>query len=91
MSRASRGTLLFGRSLREIRRKRGLTQATIAERVGSSQSHISSIEWGRRVPNLVMLIRLAVALDCRMTDLMRAFDATNLRSMLRVDATPEML
>lgn len=82
MSRASRGTELFGRRLRELRRKRDLTQEIVADRVGCSQSHLSTIEWGERVPNLLMIIRLALALECKVTDLTRFFDRADLRSML---------
>ena len=79
MSRATRGTELFGRRLRELRLTRDLTQEIVADRVGCSQSHLSTIEWGERVPNLLMIIRLALALECKVTDLTRRFD---LRSML---------
>jgi transcriptional regulator with XRE-family HTH domain len=82
MSRPSRGTELFGQRLRELRRKRGLTQGVVADRVGCSQSHLSTIEWGERVPNLLMIIRLALALECRVTELMGSFDRADLRSML---------
>lgn len=82
MSRVSRGTELFGQRLRELRRKRDLTQEIVADRVGCSQSHLSTIEWGERVPNLVMIIRLALALECKVTDLTRLFDRTDLQSML---------
>lgn len=82
MSRASRGTELFGRRLRDLRRKRDLTQQTVAIRVGCSQSHLSTIEWGERVPNLLMIIRLALALECKVSDLTRVFDRTDLRAML---------
>ena len=82
MSRATRGTELFGRRLRKLRLKRDLTQEIVADRVGCSQSHLSTIEWGERVPNLLMIIRLALALECKVTDLTRHFDRTDLRSML---------
>lgn len=82
MSRASRATELLGRRLRELRRKRDLTQEIVADRVGCSQSHLSTIEWGERVPNLLMLIRLALALECKVTDLTRVFDRADLRSLL---------
>jgi transcriptional regulator with XRE-family HTH domain len=82
MSRASRGTELFGHRLRELRRKRDLTQEIVADRVGCSQSHLSTIEWGERVPNLLMILRLALALECKVADLTCFFDRADLRSML---------
>ena len=90
MTHASRGTELFGRRVRELRRKRKLTQATVAERIACSQSHLSTIEWGERVPNLLLMIRLALALDCKVSDLTRVFDRADLRSMLPADEPPKM-
>ena len=90
MSRASRGSELFGRRLRELRLRRDLTQEILADRVGCSQSHLSTIEWGERVPNLLMIIRLALALECKVTDLTRVFDRADLHAMLPIDAPTTM-
>jgi transcriptional regulator with XRE-family HTH domain len=89
MTRASRSTELFGQRVRELRRKRKLTQATLADRIACSQSHLSTIEWGERVPNLLLMIRLALALDCKVSDLTRVFDRADLRSMLPANERPQ--
>lgn len=89
MRHASRATELFGRRLRDVRRKRDLTQEIVADRVGCSQGHLSAIEWGERVPNLLMIIRLALALECKLTDLTRVFDRADLRSMLPANERPK--
>lgn len=73
---------LFGERMREVRQKRRLTQVELSERSGIAQTRISELESGTRMPNLVTILRLAVALDCKVMDLVGAFDKTDLRSML---------
>ena len=73
---------LFGRRLREVRLQRGVTQQWLSETAGMSEAYISNLERGFKVPSLTTIIRLAVALDCKVMDLVGAFDKTNLRAML---------
>jgi transcriptional regulator with XRE-family HTH domain len=73
---------LFGANLREVRLKRGLSQQGLAERVGIPQTHVSAMEVGIKFPNLLTVLRLAVALECKVTDLVRIFDKTDLPSIL---------
>ena len=73
---------LFGDRVRELRQERGLTQVDLSERLGLPQSRISEIESGTRAPNLVTILRLAVALECKVTDLVRVFDKANLAAIL---------
>ena len=73
---------LFGAHLREERLKRGLSQQALAERVGIPQTHVSAMEVGIKFPNLLTVLRLAVALECKVTDLVRVFDKTDLPSIL---------
>lgn len=65
---------VFGERLREVRLARGLTQLQLAERCGTSIAAISHIERGTKVPTLTTLVRLADALDCRVTRLVEVFD-----------------
>jgi transcriptional regulator with XRE-family HTH domain len=65
---------IFGARLRELRIARDLTQAQLAERARSNKPFISNLERGRTTPTLGMLIRLADALGCRVTDLVKVFD-----------------
>jgi ribosome-binding protein aMBF1 (putative translation factor) len=60
--RARRGFML-GEQMRELRSARGLTQAQLAERMGTTQSVIARLEAGQRVPSLVTLERVATALE----------------------------
>ena len=54
----------------------------LAETSGIPQSHMSSIGRGMMLPNLVTLIRLAGALDCKVSTLVAAFDKENLAKLL---------
>ena len=74
--------IAFGQRMREVRQKRGLTQVDLCERSGLPQARISELERGSRMPNLVTILRLAVALECKVTDLMSVFDKADLPSLL---------
>jgi len=73
---------LFGERLRELRHASGLTQEALADRAGLPHTHISAMERGIKLPNLLTLLRLAVALDCKVAKLVRVFDETELSSIL---------
>jgi len=73
---------LLGERVRELRQKRGLTQVDLGERLGLPQSRVSEIEKGSRVPNLETILRLALALGCKVSVLMAAFDKEDLARLL---------
>jgi transcriptional regulator with XRE-family HTH domain len=73
---------VFGARLREVRLKRRLSQQELAQRVGIPQPHVSAMESGVKFPNLMTVLRLAVALECKVTDLVRVFDEAGLSSLL---------
>lgn len=73
----------FGRELRKMRLKRGLSQQTLAERCGSNTPYISELERGLKAPTLTMILRLAAALECKVRDLMRVFDTAPPDSFLQ--------
>lgn len=76
---------IFGRRLREIRLRSGVTQQQLSEVAGMSEAYISNLERGFKVPSLTTVLRLAVALDCKVMDLVGVFDKTNLRVLLSSD------
>lgn len=82
MTRSSEVAELFGKRLRQLRHAAGLTQDALAERAGLPHTHISAMERGIKLPNLLTLLRLAVALDCKVAKLVRVFDETHLSSIL---------
>jgi transcriptional regulator with XRE-family HTH domain len=65
---------IFGERLREVRLAKGLTQNELAERCGTSIAAISHIERGTKVPTLTTLVRLADALQCKVTKLVEVLD-----------------
>jgi transcriptional regulator with XRE-family HTH domain len=66
--------VLFGRQLREIRLARNLTQQRLAAMIESTHSFISNMERGMMVPGLAMLVRLADALECNVSELVEVLD-----------------
>jgi transcriptional regulator with XRE-family HTH domain len=65
---------VFGAHLRQLRTARGLTQAQLAEAARTSTPFISQLERGLTTPTLGMLLRLAKALQCRPSQLIKVFD-----------------
>ena len=55
--------------LKEYRQKAKLTQAQLAEIVGSSKNTISSIETGQFCPTAYLAAVLCIALDCKFEEL----------------------
>ncbi|HEX9375994.1 MAG TPA: helix-turn-helix transcriptional regulator [Actinomycetota bacterium] len=51
----------IGREVGRLRREAGLTQAALAERIGTTQSAVSRLESGRVVPSLPLLAKVARA------------------------------
>jgi len=60
---AARLAFELGRSVRELRERRGWSQTQLAKASGMTQSAVARFEAGGTVPTLVVLERLAVALD----------------------------
>ena len=73
---------LFGERLRELREQRGETQRSLADLTGMTHPYISEMERGLKVPSLTTLLRLAIALDCNVTDLVDVFNGRDLRKLV---------
>jgi transcriptional regulator with XRE-family HTH domain len=73
---------MFGERLRELRVKRGLTQQALADLVGIPQTHVSAMERGVKLPTLHTVLRLAVALECKVTALVSVFDKADISKIL---------
>jgi XRE family transcriptional regulator, regulator of sulfur utilization len=53
----------IGRRIRALRRQRDLSLETLAERSGVSVSMLSTVERGQKVPSILVMGRIATALD----------------------------
>lgn len=53
---------LFGRNLRRLRAEAGLTQATLAERMGVDRAHVSNMERGLQNVTLLTMWDAAQAI-----------------------------
>ena len=60
----------FGNRLREMRKRREISQEEMGARAGLSRNFVSMIETGHRNVTLATVEKLAGALKCRMADLM---------------------
>src|SRR5438105_2629060 len=65
---------LLGEQLGELRQKRGLTFRALSDETGMSLAYLSDLERALKVPSLTTLVRLAVALNCKVTKLVSPFD-----------------
>lgn len=74
--------VVFGERLRELREMRGETLRSLSERIGMSFAYLSEMERGVKVPSLTTIIRLAIALDCKVTDLVDTFNRRDLRTLV---------
>lgn len=55
--------------LKQVRQDKGMTLKKLSERSGVSTSHISDIENNFKMPSLIVVVKLAKALDVVVTDL----------------------
>jgi transcriptional regulator with XRE-family HTH domain len=53
---------LLAKNIKEYRKIRGFSQETLAEKAGTSTTHIGMIEIGRKFPSPQMLMKIAEAL-----------------------------
>jgi XRE family aerobic/anaerobic benzoate catabolism transcriptional regulator len=82
MKEPSAAAVAFGQRVRELRTKRRLTQRALAEAAGIPQTHVSAIELGVMLPSLITVIRLSIALGCKVATLVAPFDKADPASLL---------
>lgn len=61
---------VIGRNLAAVRKRQGLTQAAVAERIDVDAETISRFERGTVTPGIGTLERLCSALECSWTDIL---------------------
>jgi transcriptional regulator with XRE-family HTH domain len=65
----------FGRVIRRLRKKAGVAQEKLAEVAGLHRTHISLIERGEQAPGLLVIEKLAMALNTTMAKLLAAVES----------------
>jgi len=78
---ASRALELLGRTIRMERKKRGLSQETLAEAADLNRSYLSHIERGTANVTLLAVLRIARALGIEVTVLLADFPLAKLKRM----------
>ena len=66
----TKNDLRLGKSIKTLRKKSGLTQQELADRVKITQKYIQLLESARRVPSLKLVYRIAKALNVKVKDLL---------------------
>lgn len=61
----------FGKRVRSLRQSRALTQEQLALEVGIDLTYLGGIERGRRNPTLLVIVRIAEAMNVEPADLLR--------------------
>ena len=61
---------IVGGNVRRLRKDRGLTQEQLAFEARLDLTYIGGIERGRRNPSVLVLARIAEALDCNLVELL---------------------
>lgn len=69
--------ILFGRKIKELRKKYNYTQAHLAELVNVDDKHISCIESGKNFPSSDLIERLACALKVEPKNLFEFYHLQN--------------
>lgn len=62
-------TEMLGARIRELRKRKGLTQEQLAETLGIDQKHMSRIELGKSYPSLDRLIMISEAMRISLPEL----------------------
>ena len=61
--------MLFSNILKRKREEKGLTQAEVAERIGTTQQNIASFESGYKVPSLKKVVAAADFFHCSVDEM----------------------
>lgn len=72
---------MFGVTLRRSRHSRGMSQEALAEATGLSTNFIGEMERGLKAPGLGVIVRLAIALDVSVPDLLVDFTDSAVRRL----------
>lgn len=76
-----RALVLLGRTIRRLRKQRGLSQEALAVRSRMHLNNISSIERGERNAGVLSVLKIARGLDVAVTALFDEFPPSAVRRM----------
>jgi transcriptional regulator with XRE-family HTH domain len=62
--------VLFGEQLKNVRKERNISQEELAFRAELDRTYISGLECGKRNPTLKILVKLAVSLNMKPSELL---------------------
>lgn len=74
----------FGRRVRELRQRLGISQEELADRAGLHWTYVGGIERGERNPALVNIGKLAKALEVSLAEFWSVFDEAPAQSKRRL-------
>ena len=63
---------LLGQAIRARRKALNVTQEALADAAGIERAHVGKIERGTRNVTALNLLRIATALDCKLSDMLAA-------------------
>lgn len=66
---------IVGKNIKVLRKRRGLTQSELAEKLGMNKQNISQIERGVYVPSTTVMLDIASLLHCTPNDIFLGEDA----------------
>lgn len=61
---------MIGEKIKEVRKRQGLTQRELAEKMGTTQQNLAQYESGKRYPKLVTIEKIASALKVPLNTLL---------------------
>ena len=67
--------VIVGNTISRIRKQKGLSQEVMSGLADIGRTHLSAIERGERKPTLETLYRLAIALDIKMSDIVKQIES----------------
>ena len=87
--------LQLGERVRELRARRGLTRKSIALAAGVSERHLANLEYGTGNASILILLKVAQALQCPLVELLGDVSAASperllIRELLAQRSEPEL-
>jgi transcriptional regulator with XRE-family HTH domain len=72
---------IFGKRVRELREKRGLSQEKLAQASNLTTGFVSTVEAGKKTPSLTTVLKLALGLKMNAGELLSGFTFDVIRKL----------